>query len=204
VSLLFGASCFESRFDNEVSLNLTPHYPLFVGDTIQVVATAKFAVSGSDPEFRYPSDKFPDKYNWNSSNPFAATVDSRGVVRGIAEGTTNLSATFEGVTATFALRVIPAVASLELSPASATIKALDTVSFQITPLDAQQRTTSLVPVQVLEGGSVAMIPFQARVEAPTRLVYRGFSAGQHQVMVWLHNVRSDRVRSAKFTLTVNP
>ena len=35
---------------------------------------------------------------WNSSNPTKATVDNTGLVTGVAVGTTNITATVDGVT----------------------------------------------------------------------------------------------------------
>lgn len=54
--------------------------------------------------------------SWASSNMAVATVNAMGVVSGLAPGTTNISATSEGITsANYAVRVLPAVASVTVT-----------------------------------------------------------------------------------------
>ena len=201
---LLAPGCFESSFAGEVTLSVTPHYVLFVGDTVQIVASAKYKVTASDPEYRYRSNEFPEQWAWESSNPAVATVNSDGVVRGVTAGMTNIAATFQNVTATYALRVTPFVESIVLEPSRATLSAPDTLSVQITTLGAQQQPVGPVPLKPLESGMVAMTPFLASVEAPTRLVYRVFSAGQHTIIMRLDNVRAERTRSTSLTVTATP
>jgi uncharacterized protein YjdB len=64
--------------------------------------------------------------SWTSSNPGVAVVGSSGVVAGLAEGTARVTATVEGISASATVRVrVPppaAVATLELTPDSATLE----------------------------------------------------------------------------------
>jgi hypothetical protein len=61
------------------------------------------------------------KLNWSSLNPNIATVDASGVVTGVAIGSTVITARADGVTAQTDMRVQPLVASVVLSPSSATV-----------------------------------------------------------------------------------
>jgi trimeric autotransporter adhesin len=61
------------------------------------------------------------KLNWSSLNPNVATVDASGVVTGVAIGSTVITARADGVTAQTDMRVQPLVASVVLSPSSASV-----------------------------------------------------------------------------------
>lgn len=60
---------------------------------------------------------------WSSATPSVATVDDNGVVTAASAGTTMITATVEGRTATAQITVTPpAVASVEVNPASFTLR----------------------------------------------------------------------------------
>jgi uncharacterized protein YjdB len=61
------------------------------------------------------------RLNWSSLNPNISTVDASGVVTGVAIGSTVITARADGVTAQTDMRVQPLVASVVLSPSSATV-----------------------------------------------------------------------------------
>jgi len=61
------------------------------------------------------------KLNWSSLNPNVATVDANGSVTGVAIGSTVITARADGATAQTDMRVQPLVASVVLSPSSASV-----------------------------------------------------------------------------------
>ncbi len=71
---------------------------LEVGETVQLNATAKDA-KGNVLTGRTPS--------WSSSATSVATVDQSGVVTGVAPGSTTITLTIEGATASLGITVIP-------------------------------------------------------------------------------------------------
>jgi len=76
--------------------------------------------------------------DWSSSNETVGTVDKTGVFTALASGTTNLSATYGGVTGTTNITVIPAVPvlkSIAVSPAERSVFVGDNWTFTATPLD---------------------------------------------------------------------
>src|SRR5207249_8522204 len=76
---------------------------------------------------------------WSSNNTAAATVNGSGVVSGVAAGTATITATCEVKTGTSAITVsiVPVpVASVTVSPASASVQAGGTTQLTATPKDA--------------------------------------------------------------------
>src|SRR5437762_926565 len=78
---------------------------------------------------------------WSSSNPAVATVNGAGQATGVAVGAATLTATSEGKSGTAALTVtnVP-VASVTVSPASASVPAGQTVQLTATLKDANGNT----------------------------------------------------------------
>ncbi len=74
---------------------------------------------------------------WSSNNTAAATVNSSGLVTGVAPGSATITATSEGKSGTSAVTVtgVP-VASVTVTPASASVQAGSTVQLTATPKDA--------------------------------------------------------------------
>src|SRR5213596_1543172 len=74
---------------------------------------------------------------WSSSNPGVATVNGAGQATGVAVGAATLTATSEGKSGTAAILVtnVP-VASVAVSPASASVQVGQTVQLAATPRDA--------------------------------------------------------------------
>ncbi|AFM43194.1 Ig-like domain-containing surface protein [Desulfosporosinus acidiphilus SJ4] len=87
-----------------------------------------------------PSDTTDKKVTWSSDNPSVATVDAYGRVKGIAEGSANITATSEdgGFTSTCALLVQTGVTKITLNKTSDIVKVgnSDTLVATITPSDA--------------------------------------------------------------------
>lgn len=82
-------------------------------DTLQLQAIAR-GDGGEKLEGR--------KVAWSSEDPEIATVDEKGLLLGVRPGTTGITATVEGVSATVDLEVRPArVVSIQIEPADVTV-----------------------------------------------------------------------------------
>ncbi|PYO44340.1 MAG: hypothetical protein DMD29_00665, partial [Gemmatimonadetes bacterium] len=99
-----------------------------VGQTAQLTATPKDA-SGNPLAGRVVT--------WGSSNTAVATVNGSGLVSGVAAGAATITATSEGQSGTAGITVtaVP-VASVAVSPATASVPVGQTVQFTATPKDA--------------------------------------------------------------------
>jgi uncharacterized protein YjdB len=76
-------------------------------------------------------------FTWSSSNTAVATVDDNGAATVVDNGTTQITATSSGVTGSATLTVAQAVASIEVTPATATLTALsERRQFSAEALDA--------------------------------------------------------------------
>ena len=97
------------------------------GQTLQLTATPK-DVNGNPLTGR--------TITWSSSNTSVATVNSSGLVSGVVAGSATITATSEGQSGTAAITVtsVP-VASVTVSPASASVQAGQTVQLTATPKD---------------------------------------------------------------------
>src|SRR6185437_1360481 len=98
------------------------------GQTVQLTATPKDA-NGTALTGRVVT--------WSSSNTAVASVNASGLVTGGAAGSATITATSEGKTGTAAITVtsVP-VASVTVTPASASVAAGQTVQLTATPKDA--------------------------------------------------------------------
>ncbi len=117
------------------SVALTPaSATIQVGQTQQLAATLKDA-SGNTLSGRAVS--------WSSSSPSVATVSGSGLVTGLATGSAAVTATSEGQSGTSSITVttVP-VASVAVTPASATIQVGQTQQLAATLKDASGNTLS--------------------------------------------------------------
>ena len=96
------------------------------GQTVQLTATPKDA-NGNPLSGRVVS--------WASSNTSAATVNGTGLVSGVAAGSATITATSEGQSGTAGITVAVPVASVTVSPASASVPAGQTAQLTATPKD---------------------------------------------------------------------
>jgi uncharacterized protein YjdB len=102
------------------------------GTTRQLTATPKDA-SGNTLSGRV--------ITWSTDNTAAATVNTSGLVRGVAAGTANITAHCEGQTGSSAITVIVVpVASVTVSPATAAINVGATQQLTANPKDAGGNT----------------------------------------------------------------
>lgn len=82
---------------------------------------------------------------WASSSPGVATVDAQGTVRGLAAGTTTITATSAGIVGAANVLVLAPVAAIELTPGSASLLTAETLQLNATLRDASG-TTLLRPI----------------------------------------------------------
>ncbi|HEU5183560.1 MAG TPA: Ig-like domain-containing protein [Gemmatimonadaceae bacterium] len=115
--------------------------------TVQLSATAKeargFVLSGR-------------AVVWASDNVAVATVDESGLVRGLAMGSVTITATSEGISGSASLTVTRAVvASVDVTPATATLELGETAQFTAVPKD--------IDGEVLSGRAVTWTSSQPAV-----------------------------------------
>src|SRR5213078_3223229 len=74
---------------------------------------------------------------WSSNNTSVVTVTSSGLVSGVTPGSATITATSEGKSGTASITVtnVP-VASVDVTPTTATVQAGQTVQLTVTPRDA--------------------------------------------------------------------
>jgi uncharacterized protein YjdB len=103
-----------------------------VGQTVQLAATPKDA-NGNPLTGR--------TVTWATSNATVAAVSGNGLVSGAVAGTATITASSEGKSGTAAVTVtVPPVASVSVSPTSATVLVGQTVQLIATPKDANGST----------------------------------------------------------------
>jgi uncharacterized protein YjdB len=99
-----------------------------VGQTVQLTATPQDS-AGNPLSGR--------AVTWATTNPGVAAVNGSGVVSGVAAGAATVTAACEGQSGTVAITVtVVPVASVAVSPASATVTVGQTVQLAATPKDA--------------------------------------------------------------------
>jgi Bacterial Ig-like domain (group 2) len=82
-------------------------------------------------------------FGWTSSTPTVASIDAAGVALGRSSGTTQITASTNGVTsAPSTLTVTQPIASITVSPRTASIAVNTTQAFTATALDARGNTVS--------------------------------------------------------------
>src|SRR5207247_2616980 len=116
--------------------------PLPVASVSVTPATATIGVGQTAQYAAITRDAFGNPLGgrtvtWSSSNPGVATVNGAGQATGVAVGAATLAATSEGKSGTAAILVtnVP-VASVAVSPASASVQVGQTVQLAATPRDA--------------------------------------------------------------------
>src|SRR5207302_6865370 len=106
-----------------------PSVSVQAGQTVQLTATPRDA-NGAPLSGR--------TVTWSSSNTSVATVSNGGLVSGITPGSATITATSEGKSGTSASTVTPVtVATVEVTPPSASVQAGQTVQLTATPKEAQ-------------------------------------------------------------------
>ena len=150
---------------------------------------------------------------WTAGDPAVASVDGQGVVTAHTQGSTTVTASAQGLTASATVSVDPlfTVASLEITPTSATVTVDDTVRFQAVARDARgdELPGQLVAWSVA-GQSVATVSQDglasgtAAGETAIRATVEGLSADARlTVLPPLIGSRA-RLRDASSTPTASP
>ena len=133
-------------------------------------------------------------YTWNSSSPGVATVTNTGYVNAVAAGSTTITATTAGKSATALVTVIPqsggSVARVDITPATASVAVNSTVQLTGTARDAQGNvTTDEIPLWITLNPVVATV-------SPTGLV-TGLAPGSAIITL----SQAGRLDSAVVTVT---
>ncbi|MCK9306508.1 MAG: Ig-like domain-containing protein [Methanoculleus sp.] len=112
------------------SIRITPS-----GATLAIGDTPRFIVTARDQDGAVMTGV---NVTWTSSEPTVGTIDADGVFTALAEGTADVTATAENVTATATITVIsnePALASIAIAPSAITLGSGETATFTATALD---------------------------------------------------------------------
>jgi len=109
-----------------VSISITPvNRTIAPGTQLSFVATGTFSDSSTQVINR--------DSNWTSDNPAVATVGPGGTATGVAAGTANISATFNGVTGSATLNVSSAtLTSITVTPATAVLAPASSLAYTAT------------------------------------------------------------------------
>jgi hypothetical protein len=145
--LLLGA-CPKSITDAGYNLTLSPPAAtLLVADSTRLTATLR------DPNGNLVSESF----TWTVDNPSIATVDGRGVVRGVAPGSAVVRASARGLTASANVSVAEGGGTLTVSPATASVVVDASQPFTATLRDSQGNVISSTPEWSSTNTSVATV-----------------------------------------------
>lgn len=211
-TLVATASCFEVPFISETFADAIRVHafagPLTVGDTARLSVSALYNVAESDagPQPRRSSLVHPDDYEFVALDPGIATIDALGVVRGIAAGTARFSIAYKHVTDTTSLQVIPLVNEVRLTPTSGTINGFgNSITFDAVAVDAQDQPVAAVPYSTAVSSAASLLTITSATVSPTTTRFTVIANGgvQFTITVRATNARSDRERTATFTLSVN-
>lgn len=121
---------------------------IFVGDTAQLAVTIRDATGST-----YPPGISSTSVAWTSSDlgkatvtPFRGVFQAGAVVSALSPGVVTVTATAGSQSATAQVTILPAVASVEVSPGSVTLASGATRSFTATAQDAGGNAIPGVPV----------------------------------------------------------
>jgi hypothetical protein len=107
----------------------------------KMVAGQRLRVTGR--AFSATGDKRADRMTWKSANPRVATVNAAGLITAVGSGSTTITASVGGVSATMPVRVAPgSLASLTLTPSNVDARAGDVLRFAVTAKDAAGKVIS--------------------------------------------------------------
>jgi hypothetical protein len=169
---------------------------VMVGDTAVLEAQARGMSGGADGCFvggpiGPSSSQATGLYRWQSSSPVTVEVDDTGrlAARELGEATVRVRALQGGASSSIAVRVVPRIERLTITPRTATVAIGDTVSFLISALDAEGRT--LAPVPFVQGPDPALVwhpDFRDHVvnqirATPDRVLLRAHAAGTVRLII---------------------
>jgi hypothetical protein len=133
-SLLFTAVLLQacgggSSSSTVASINISP-----TSGSVSVNGSQTFTATALDSNGQTVTNQ---TFTWASSNTAIATITAAGVATGVTAGSTQITANTAGITSTAAtLTVNPAIATVALTPLSATIKVGQTQQFTASATDA--------------------------------------------------------------------
>lgn len=120
-------------------------FGLQLGDTTTVlsqVVDANACMTLSDPKFS--SRDRPSRFSWRLSDSRVLSVDAGGTIRGVAIGRAQITVEAnDAEPATIVVDVVPTVARIVVAPASATVRAGDTLRFDAYMADAAGNPISM-------------------------------------------------------------
>lgn len=148
-----------------VSIDVTPNTP-----TVQVAATQQMTATGTYDDAA--TDDLTGAVTWSSSDEGVATVDSAGLVTGVAEGTATITATLGAISGNEDVDVEPAITRATIALTAAVANGASTTD------GTTFNTASFTPV-VGQVYYVACAPTGV-AEAPA-LNHDGFSDGFTQI-----------------------
>jgi alpha-tubulin suppressor-like RCC1 family protein len=102
-------------------------------------------------------------FAWQSAAPAVATVDASGLVHAIGLGTAAITVTANGRSAVASIRVVPVVASVNVTSPATQVLALDTVQLAAVALDYSNATMTRTFTWVSSNPSVATVSATGRV-----------------------------------------
>lgn len=184
-----------------------PSGGIYIGDSLRFEASAVYKHSGlMEPDYKSheTSTRNPDQFLWTSSNRSVLTVDSRGVVRGVAEGSARVVASHNGRTADRHIHVTRVMASILLEPSSLTVAFGDPIRIRITALDSARTKIDSIEFDALWGNSFAvpMNTFRQLAWSGGEVVFRAAAIGSTVLPIYnFHALPSGR-DTASFSLTV--
>ncbi len=141
-------------------------------DTVVASASTVYSAEARDADGRTVGSV---TFTWQVVNPSIAAVNAAGVVTGLQPGTTNVTASADGVTGQATVVVIAAsVASVTVSPSSDSVAAGSVVQYRAVARDANNAVIAgLYPTWSVVNGAVASV-------SPTGLVH-GLTQGNTMV-----------------------
>jgi hypothetical protein len=173
----------------EVKMLPGPAARIVIGATPpRLVAGQQVILSGT--AYSSAGDQRGDRLSWRSSAPNVARVTSDGRLTAVAAGRATITASAGQASATLPVTVVAAsIASLAISPTTATVRTGDVLRFSVTAKDASGRTIEgLTPTWTFSPG-------QGMIEQDGAFV--GYEARPYTVMASIGN----RVAQATVTLT---
>jgi hypothetical protein len=166
--------------------------------TVKVNATFSFQATGtlSDQFGGLSTADLSSEVTWATSNPAAATIDATGLATGVAEGTTTISASEDGVSSgdpggSSATLLVKRLVSLDVAPTAASIRKGETKRFTATGTFSDQSTEDLSGTVVWSSDRPAVADID-----PSGLAI-AFALGQATI-----RAASDQITSNDATLTV--
>ncbi|MEP6690684.1 MAG: Ig-like domain-containing protein [Gemmatimonadaceae bacterium] len=168
-----------------------PTAVLRVGGTTTLVATARDA-SGNPITDR--------AVIWTSDNPAVAAVNGSGVVTGVSAGTARITATVGGQSGQSTLTVVPAVASVAITPNPASVSYGAAITLTVTAKDAAGNVLSLA------GRTVSWSSSNTQVATITQAgVATGVSPGTSTITASVDGVsNTDTLTVLGATIVANP